>query len=184
MLFKDLQDSPAFRACILELETGTERFYKQRHKRLVAGTKKYVAGLEASYQSTLEFVDALDSFCGGTDEESSTVGGPTLQRFAHTFRELASFHELLRTQVEIIICDRLNDTVTGLVTDMRQARKQFDQRSSAYDAVRGKALGHRKSWGVGGKASGVDTDKEQALAVARAASEESRFDFARKLSAV
>lgn len=41
------------------------------------------------------------------------LGGPLLLKFVSTFRELASFQDLLRTQLEVVLCERLNHTLSG-----------------------------------------------------------------------
>ncbi|GAB4819633.1 hypothetical protein N2152v2_006679 [Parachlorella kessleri] len=182
VVFPDVQDSPLFRGKVRELETNVEAL-RERAAKLIKGAKKYKDGLEDAYQSTLAFATCLEEFCGGTDEESGLLGGPLLTKFVGSFRELASFHELLRTQVELILCERLNHHWTLLTGEAKECKKKLDRRSADYDSARLKHLGHKN---VGGwSSSSKHPDKTmQDLTLAKSAAEEARFELARKLTEV
>jgi Arf-GAP/coiled-coil/ANK repeat/PH domain-containing protein len=193
------------------MEAATETL-RNKTKKLVAGGSRYSESLEEAFQESLRFADCIEEFCSGTDdpnsvEENFNVGGPTIARFVQTIRELSSFIELLRTQVELIMCNRLDQRSTLMATEVRDARKRLNQRSSDYDAARSKHLGHRtlaqrapwsnnanknSSSGGGGSGlahlslsgSGTGTSPErgqQVMNAARSAADEARFDLARKL---
>ena len=206
--FADVQDSPLFRARCAEMEAATDTL-RNKTKKLVTGASRYSESLEEAFQESLRFADCIEEFCSGADdpntiEQNFNVGGPTITRFVHTVRELSSFIELLRTQVELIICDRLNQRCSSLTTDVRDARKRLNQRSNDYDTARSKHLGHRTlvqrgPWannglrssgsglgnlslgGTGGGSVSSPERGQQAMSAARSAADEARFDLARKL---
>lgn len=134
------------------------------------------------FQSTSSFANCLEEFCGGTDEESALLGGPLLSKFVGSLKELASFQELLRTQVELILCERLNHQWTVLTSEAKECKRKLDKRTSEYDSARLKHLGHKN---VGGWSSSKNSDKTmQEMTLAKAAAEEARFELARKLTEV
>ncbi|KAH7623043.1 hypothetical protein Ndes2526B_g02337 [Nannochloris sp. 'desiccata'] len=208
--FADVQDSPLFRARCAEMEAATD-VLRNKAKKLVTGASRYSESLEEAFQESLRFADCIEEFCSGTDdpntvEQNFNVGGPTITRFVQTVRELSSFIELLRTQVELIVCDRLNQRSSLMATEVRDARKRLNQRSSDYDAARSKHLGHRTlvqrgpwanngsknsssgggslgnlSLGGGGGSVSSPERGRQVMNAARSAADEARFDLARKL---
>jgi len=207
--FADVQDSPLFRARCAEMEAATETL-RTRTRKVVTGASRYSESLEEAFQESLRFADCIEEFCSGADDPNSTeqnfnVGGPSITRFSQTVREVSSFIELLRTQVELIICDRLNQRSSSMTTDVRDARKRLNQRSADYDAARSKHLGHRTlvqrgpwanngfrssgsgsglgnlSLGGGGGSGSSPERGQQAMNAARSAADEARFDLARKL---
>ncbi|KAL4420567.1 hypothetical protein ABPG75_010223 [Micractinium tetrahymenae] len=184
LLFSDLQDSPLFRSKLNELDGNLERL-KERASKLTKASKKYSSVLDSGALGTTAFADSLEAFCGeATDEESSLIGGPTLLKFVSTFRELASFQDLLRTQTEVVLCERLNHDFIKLTTEVRDSKKRLDKRSSEYDAARLRHLGHRSAGHLStwaGKSS--DPDKSfQELQAAKGAADEARFEVARRFT--
>ena len=127
--FIDLQDSPIFRLRAAELESAATSLHT-RTKKLVTGAERYTGALEETFQESMRFADCLEAFCSGDDEESMAIGGPTIQRFVQTLREVSSFVELLRTQVDLILCERLSQHSVQLSTDLRAARKKLDALSA------------------------------------------------------
>lgn len=71
--FTDLEDSPIFRARASELEQGLDRV-KDRAQKLIKDAAKYCKSIEGQHAATLSFADSLETFCGGTDEESMLTG--------------------------------------------------------------------------------------------------------------
>ncbi|KAL4436335.1 hypothetical protein ABPG77_009897 [Micractinium sp. CCAP 211/92] len=184
LLFSDLQDSPLFHSKLNELDGNLERL-KERASKLTKASKKYSAVIESASLGTSAFADSLEAFCGeATDEESSLIGGPTLLKFVSTFRELASFQDLLRTQTEVLLCERLNHDFIKLTSEVRDSKKRLDKRSSEYDAARLRHLGHRSAGHLStwaGKSS--DPDKSfQELQAAKGAADEARFEVARRFT--
>lgn len=181
--FTDLNDSPIFRARATELEQGLDRV-KDRAQKLIKDAAKYCKSIEGQHTATLSFADSLETFCGGTDEESMLTGGPMLAKFVQTLRELASFHELLRTQVELLLCERLNHNWTTLSGEVRDAKKRTEKRTAELDAARLRHLGHKN---VGHVSTWSKSDPDKSLSEllqARAVSDEARFELARKLGEV
>lgn len=185
LLFSDLQDSPLFRAKVGELDSSLERL-KDRAAKLTKSAKKYSGALDASALGTGAFAESLESFCGEADEESSVIGGPTLLKFVSTFRELASFQDLLRTQTEVVLCERLNHEFVKVTGEVKEAKRRLDKRSSEYDAARLKHLGHRSATHVSTWAGkSYDPDKSFAdLQAAKSAADEARFEVARRFTQV
>ncbi|KAL4855575.1 ADP-ribosylation factor GTPase-activating protein AGD3 [Chlorella vulgaris] len=154
LLFSDLQDSPLFRSKVGELDGNLEKL-KERASKLTKASKKYSGVLDSASLGTSAFADSLQAFCGeATDEESSLIGGPTLLKFVSTFKELASFQDLLRTQTEVVLCERLNHDFIKLTAEVKETKRRLDKRSSEYDAARLKHLGHRQAGGVPQKGAG------------------------------
>lgn len=182
--FTGIEDSPLFWSRCAELE-ATANSLKQRTGKLVAGASVYAKSLEDTFQKSLRFADCLEVFCDGDDEESLLIGAPILARYAQTLRELASFIELLRTQLELFLGEPLQQRLNEFDDDIRQARKQVSQRSSEYNNVRLRHLGHRTSlsspWS-GSKTAASSPDKTQkSLLQARVDADDARFALARKL---
>jgi Arf-GAP/coiled-coil/ANK repeat/PH domain-containing protein len=177
-----VQDSPLFKLRAAELESQADAL-KGRTKKLVAGAEQYCKGLDEAFHSMLKFASCIEHFCGGGgDEASVAVGGPTMIRFVHALRELSSFTELLRTQVEVLVCGRLGEAVAAQGVEVLDARRRLTQCTSDYDAARARHLGHkgRAPWPAARAASPEQTQQE--MAAARAAAEEARFALARKLA--
>ncbi|KAF7827529.1 ADP-ribosylation factor GTPase-activating protein AGD4-like isoform X1 [Senna tora] len=71
-----------------------------RCEKLFKGCKKFMAALGEAYNGDIAFADALEVFGGGQDDPISvSIGGPIISKFISAFRELATFKELLRSQV-------------------------------------------------------------------------------------
>ncbi|KAI3430848.1 hypothetical protein D9Q98_009258 [Chlorella vulgaris] len=179
LLFSDLQDSPLFRSKVGELDGNLEKL-KERASKLTKASKKYSGVLDTASLGTSAFADSLQAFCGeATDEESSLIGGPTLLKFVSTFKELASFQDLLRTQTEVVLCERLNHDFIKLTAEVKETKRRLDKRSSEYDAARLKHLGHRSAGHLStwtGKSN--DPDKSfDAMLAAKGAADEARFEM-------
>ncbi|WMV22048.1 hypothetical protein MTR67_015433 [Solanum verrucosum] len=71
--------------------------------------------------------------------------GPDMAKFAIALREIGTYKEVLRSQVERILNDRLLHLATIDLPDVKEARKRFDKANVAYDQVREKFLSLRKS---------------------------------------
>ncbi|PSC71679.1 ADP-ribosylation factor GTPase-activating AGD1 [Micractinium conductrix] len=183
LLFSDLQDSPLFRSKVTELDGNLERL-KDRASKLTKSAKKYAQVLDGAALGTNGFADSLEAFCGEADEESSVIGGPTLLKFVSTFRELSSFQDLLRTQTEVVLCERLNHDFIKLTSEVKESKRRLDKRSSEYDAARLRHLGHRSAGHLStwaGKSS--DPDKSFAeLQAAKGTADEARFEVARRFT--
>lgn len=171
LLFTDLEDSPLFHARVSEISTSSDAL-RARAKMLIRGAKSYVTGIEATYSGATAFADSLETFASSSENDEIIPG--TALKFVHTLRELSSFQELLRTQVELIMCERLDHNWTKISNDFKDCKKMKDRKASEYDSARLKHLGHR-SLGI----SKPNSDKTQSeLLSARIAAAQTRCHLA------
>ncbi|KAK8655741.1 hypothetical protein V6N13_108308 [Hibiscus sabdariffa] len=125
--FMRLEDSPMFQKQICSLEVMADDL-KNRCQILYKGSKKFLTALVEAHNGENSFADSLEAFGSGMDDPVSlSVGGcqviefswwkrigdylvaplallirgPTMSRFIDAFRELASYKELLRSQVSV-----------------------------------------------------------------------------------
>ncbi|DBB01590.1 TPA: hypothetical protein ACH3X1_000238 [Trebouxia sp. C0004] len=181
--FTTVDDSPMFRSTVSELDDTLDRL-ENRCNRFVKGSKKYKEGISVLSQSQTSFADFLEEFCGGTDEESMMLGGGMMSKFVGVFRELASFNELLHTQVELILVERLQrNWLKGLIIDGKEGKRRLDRKTSEYDAARSKHLNHKSNPKVSKWRKGDDADKIHSdMISAQTGAEEARFECARKMT--
>ncbi|XP_010547791.1 PREDICTED: ADP-ribosylation factor GTPase-activating protein AGD1-like isoform X2 [Tarenaya hassleriana] len=102
-----------------------------------------------------------------------------MTKFTIALREIGTYKELLRSQVEHMLNDRLLHFVNVDVQDVKEARKRFDKASIIYDQSREKFLSLRKSTRLD-----VAAVIEEELHNARTAFEQARFNLVRALSNV
>nr|GEV60446.1 ADP-ribosylation factor GTPase-activating protein AGD3 [Tanacetum cinerariifolium] len=102
-----------------------------------------------------------------------------MTKFTIALREIGTYKEVLRSQVEHILNDRLLQFVNIDLHDVKEARKRFDKASLLYDQAREKFLSLRK-----GTKSDVATVLEEDLHNARATFEQARFNLVTALSNV
>ncbi|KAG5393804.1 hypothetical protein IGI04_023767 [Brassica rapa subsp. trilocularis] len=146
------------------------RFYKD--------CTKYTEGLGEGYDGDIDFVNALESFGGGhNDPIGVAFGGPVMTKFTVALREIGTYKEVLRSEVEHILNDRLVQFVNVDVQEIKEARKRFDKASITYDQAREKFLSLRKSTRLD-----VAATIEEDLHSARAAFEQARFHLVSALS--
>ena len=50
--------------------------------------------------------------------------------------QLASFQDLLRTQTEVVLCERLSHDFSKVTSEVKESKRRLDKRSSEYDAAR------------------------------------------------
>ncbi|XP_073112722.1 ADP-ribosylation factor GTPase-activating protein AGD2-like [Elaeis guineensis] len=106
-VFVKLEDSPMFRKQIYSLEQSADEL-KDRCQKLHKGCKRFVTSLGEAYDGDLAFADSLEAFGAGQDDPTSVaIGGPVMSKFTTAFRELGTYKELLRSQVEHMLSDRL-----------------------------------------------------------------------------
>lgn len=179
MHFTKLDDSPMFRKQIQSLEEGAESL-RERCLRFYKGCRKYTEGLGEGYDGDIAFASALESFGGGhNDPISVAFGGPVMTKFTIALREIGTYKEVLRSQVEHMLNDRLLHFVNIDLHDVKEARKRFDKASLLYDQAREKFLSLRK-----GTKSDVATVLEEELHSARSTFEQARFNLVTTLSNV
>ncbi|XP_004492021.1 ADP-ribosylation factor GTPase-activating protein AGD3 [Cicer arietinum] len=179
MQFAKLDDSPMFRKQIQCMEESAESL-RDRSLKFYKGCRKYTEGLGEAYDGDIAFASALETFGGGhNDPISVAFGGPVMTKFTIALREIGTYKEVLRSQVEHMLNDRLLHFVNIDLQEVKEARKRFDKASLIYDQTREKFLSLRK-----GTKSDVATALEEELHSARSTFEQTRFNLVTALSNV
>ncbi|WMV23101.1 hypothetical protein MTR67_016486 [Solanum verrucosum] len=97
--FIKLEDSPMFQKQVRGLEQTTDDL-RDRCQKLYKGCKKYMEVLGESQNGDIMFAESLEAFGGGLDDPLSvSLGGPIIMKFISALRELATYKELIRSQV-------------------------------------------------------------------------------------
>ncbi|XP_038708108.1 ADP-ribosylation factor GTPase-activating protein AGD1 isoform X2 [Tripterygium wilfordii] len=144
------------------------------------GCRKYTEGLGEGYDGDIAFATSLETFGGGhNDPICVAFGGPVMNKFTIALREIGMYREILRSQVEHMLNDRLLQFVNDDLHDVKEARKRFDKASIIYDQAREKFLSLRKSTRMD-----VATVIEEELHHARSSFEQARFNLVSALSKV
>ncbi|XP_054820354.1 ADP-ribosylation factor GTPase-activating protein AGD1-like isoform X3 [Prosopis cineraria] len=145
MHFAKLDDSPMFRQQLQCLEEGVDSL-RARCQKFYKGCRKYTEGLGEGYDGDIAFASALETFGGGhCDPLFVALGGPVMTKFTIALREIGTYKEVLRSQVEHMLNDRLLHILNVDIQDVKEARKRFDKASLVYDQARDKFLSLRKS---------------------------------------
>ncbi|CAK9859996.1 unnamed protein product [Sphagnum jensenii] len=172
MHFAKLDDSPMFRKQLQALEESAEAL-RERCQRFYKGCRKYTEGLGEAYDGDIAFASALETFGGGHDDPISVaVGGPVMTKFTIALREIGTYKEVLRSQVEHMLNDRLTQFVSIDLQDVKEVRKRFDKASLHYDQVREKFLSLKKDAKVE-----VVSEAEEDLRNAKSQFEQARFNL-------
>ncbi|CAJ1974919.1 unnamed protein product [Sphenostylis stenocarpa] len=130
-------------------------------------------GLGEAYDGDIAFASALESFGGGhSDPLFVTLGGPVMTKFAIALREISTCKELLRSQAEHMLNDRLLNILNVDIVDVKEARRRFEKASLVHDQAREKFMSLRKSTRMD-----IATVLEEELHNARTSFEESRFNL-------
>ncbi|XP_019416188.1 PREDICTED: ADP-ribosylation factor GTPase-activating protein AGD1-like [Lupinus angustifolius] len=172
MYFQKLQDSPMFRQQLQIMEESSEAL-RSRCWKFYKGCQKYTEGLAEAYDGDIAFASAVENFVGGhNDPLFVTLGGPVMAKFTIALREISTHKELLRSEVEHMLNDRLLNILNVEILDVKEARRRFDKSSLAYDQAREKFMSLRKS-------TKFDTAAviEEELHNARNLFEEARFNL-------
>ncbi|KAF9689022.1 hypothetical protein SADUNF_Sadunf01G0048700 [Salix dunnii] len=179
MHFTKLDDSPMFRKQMQSLEEDAESL-RERSLKFYKGCRKYTEGLGEAYDGDIGFASALETFGGGhNDPISLAFGGPVMTKFTIALREIGTYKEVLRSQVEHMLNDRLLQYANIDLHEVKEARKRFDKVSLLYDQAREKFLSLRK-----GTRSDIAIILEEELHNARAAFEQARFNLVTAISNV
>ncbi|XP_050899072.1 ADP-ribosylation factor GTPase-activating protein AGD1 isoform X2 [Lathyrus oleraceus] len=172
MHFTNLDDTPMFRQQLQCLEESAESL-RLRSWKFYKGCRKYTEGLGEAYDGDIAFVNSLENFGGGhNDPHFVALGGPVMNKFTIALREISTFKELLRSQVEHMIDDRLLQIVNVDINEVKEARKRFDKAALVYDQAREKFMSLRKSTKID-----IATIVEEELKIARTSFEEARFSL-------
>ncbi|XP_056687023.1 ADP-ribosylation factor GTPase-activating protein AGD3 isoform X2 [Spinacia oleracea] len=177
MHFGKLDDSPMFRQQLQCLEESAESL-RERCQKFYKGSRKYTEGLGEAYDGDIAFASALETFGGGhNDPISVAFGGPVMTKFTIALREIGTYKEVLRSQAEHMLNDRLLQFVNIDLHDVKEARRRFDKACLVYDQAREKFLSLRK-----GTKGDVATILEEELHQARSTFEQARFNLVTTLS--
>jgi Arf-GAP/coiled-coil/ANK repeat/PH domain-containing protein len=94
---------------------------RERCQRLYKGCRKYSDGLGEAYDGDIAFASGLETFGGGHDDPISVaVGGPVMTKFTIALREIGTYKEVLRSQVEHMLNDRLTQFVSIDLQDVKK----------------------------------------------------------------
>ncbi|XP_031395667.1 ADP-ribosylation factor GTPase-activating protein AGD2-like isoform X2 [Punica granatum] len=129
---------------IHSLEQTAEEL-KDRCQILYRGCTKFMVALGEACTGDTAFADSLEAFCGGDDPISISTGGPVISKFITAFHEIASYKELLRSQVEHVLVDRLMHFITVDLQEAKDSRRRFEKAAHAYDQAREKFVSLKKS---------------------------------------
>ncbi|XP_022150044.1 ADP-ribosylation factor GTPase-activating protein AGD2-like isoform X3 [Momordica charantia] len=174
--FVKLEDSPMFLKQIFSLEKTTDEL-EDRCKRLHNGCKMFMATLGEACNGDISFADSLEGFGGGQDDPVSvSIGGPVISKFITAFRELATYKEQLRSQVEHVLTDRLMHFLNEDLQGARDSRQRFDKAMHVYDQAREKFVSLKKST-RGDIVAGLEED----LVNSKSEFEKSRFNLVNAL---
>ncbi|TYH33010.1 hypothetical protein ES332_D13G029000v1 [Gossypium tomentosum] len=174
--FIKLEDSPMFQNQISFLENTTNEL-KDRCQTLYKGSKKFMTALGEAFHGDNSFADSLEAFGGGQDDPISvSIGGPIVSKFINAFRELANYKEMLLSQVEHLLVDRLMHFMTVDLQDVKESRQQFNKAKYAYDQAREKFVSLKKN-----TRGDIVVELEEDLQNSKSSFERRRFDLATAL---
>ncbi|RVX17991.1 ADP-ribosylation factor GTPase-activating protein AGD3 [Vitis vinifera] len=198
MQLAKLDDSPMLRNQIECLEENAESL-KERTMKFYKGCRKYASyignpkltldlifhwpfkswtdmdhreGLGEGYNGDVAFANALEAFGGCHNDPLSVAFGGAL-------REIGTYKETLRAEVEHVLTDRLLHFVDVDLHDVKEARKRFDKAIPMYDQAREKFLSLRKSTRMD-----IAQATEEELHNARSIFEQARFNLVSAISNV
>ncbi|AQK53788.1 ADP-ribosylation factor GTPase-activating protein AGD2 [Zea mays] len=124
----------------------------------VANYLSFRGSLDEAYAGDLSFADSLQAFGAGLDDPISVaIGGPVMSKFTTAFRELGTYKELLRSQLEHMLSDRLSQFINVDLNGVKDCRQRLDRAAVAYDQAREKFVSVRK-----GTRAEVVTELEEA----------------------
>ncbi|CAL9238018.1 unnamed protein product [Arabidopsis halleri] len=177
--FINLEDSPMFQKQVFSLEGTTEEL-KDRCQKLYKGVKKFMGALGEASTGVSAFADALEEFGAGHDDPVSvSIGGPVISKFINTLRELSSYKEFLRSQVEHVLLERLTNFMTVDLQEAKESRRRFDKAVHSYDQAREKFVSLKKN-----TRGDIVAELEEDLENSKSAFEKSRFNLVNSLMTI
>ncbi|XP_020573256.1 ADP-ribosylation factor GTPase-activating protein AGD4-like isoform X3 [Phalaenopsis equestris] len=175
--FAKLEDSPMFRKQIFSLEREADEL-KDRCQKLQKGCKRFMNSIGEAYDGDFSFAESLEAFGAGQDDPTSVaIGGPVMSNFTTAFREIGTYKELLRSQVEHMLSDRLMEVISVDMQNIKDCRRRFDKASSSYDQVRDKFMSLKK-----GSKKDVVTELEEDLHNSKSSFERCRLNLVNALA--
>ncbi|KAG2302581.1 hypothetical protein Bca52824_031232 [Brassica carinata] len=177
--FINLEDSPMFQKQVFNLE-GTTDELKDRCQKLYKGVKKFMGVLGEASTGVSAFADSLEEFGAGHDDPVSvSIGGPVISKFVNTLRELSSYKEFLRSQVEHVLLERLTNFMTVDLQEAKESRRRFDKAVHSYDQAREKFVSLKKN-----TRGEIVAELEEDLENSKSAFEKSRFNLVNSLMTI
>ncbi|KAM3339041.1 ADP-ribosylation factor GTPase-activating protein AGD4 isoform X1 [Capsicum galapagoense] len=177
--FIKLEDSPMFQKQVRSLEQTTDDL-RDRCQKLYKGCRKYMEVLGESQNGDIMFAESLEAFGGGLDDPLSvSLGGPIITKFISALRELATYKELIRSQVEHVLVDRVSQFLSVDLRDVKESRRRFDKAASTYDQARERFSSLKKN-----ARDEVITELEEELHNSKSTFEKSRFNLVNAITNV
>ena len=140
----------------------------------------YRDSLDTASTAQQAFCKVLREFCGDvTEEESLGIGAGVMIRYISAFNEISSFYDLLRSQVNLLMIDQLDEVLLGPMNAVRDGKKRVDKSASEYDACRRKFLSLQKTVD-----DGIVLEAEKDLRHAKNTYDADRFGLARSLLSI
>ncbi|XP_075082999.1 ADP-ribosylation factor GTPase-activating protein AGD2 isoform X2 [Nicotiana tabacum] len=177
--FIKLEDSPMFQKQVRSVEQNTDEL-RDRCQKLYKGCKKYMEVLGEAHNGDIIFAESLEAFGGGLDDPLSvSLGGPIITKFITALRELATYKELIRSQVEHVLVDRVSQFLSVDLQDVKESRRRFDKAASTYDQTRERFASLKKN-----ARDEVVAEIEEDLHNSKSTFERSRFNLVNALTNV
>lgn len=168
-----------FQKQVFSLE-GTTDELKDRCQKLYKGVKKFMGVLGDASTGVSAFADSLEEFGAGHDDPVSvSIGGPVISKFVNTLRELSSYKEFLRSQVEHVLLERLTNFMTVDLQEAKESRRRFDKAVHSYDQAREKFVSLKKN-----TRGEIVAELEEDLENSKSAFEKSRFNLVNSLMTI
>ncbi|KAF3329983.1 ADP-ribosylation factor GTPase-activating protein AGD4-like protein [Carex littledalei] len=175
--FTKLEDSPMFRKQMYSLEQLADEL-KRRCQKLHKGCQNFMGSLDVAYEGDLAFADSLQEFGAGQDDPISVaIGGPVMSKFVTAFRELSTYKELLRTQIEHMLSERLMQFMNVDLQNVKDSRKRLDKAAIGYDQAREKFVSAKKG-------TRTDAELEEDLENSKSTFEKCRFNLVSVVTSV
>ncbi|XP_031741046.1 ADP-ribosylation factor GTPase-activating protein AGD4 isoform X2 [Cucumis sativus] len=176
MLESFLSTLRRFNPVISSLQRTTD-VLEDRCRRLHSGCRMFMETLGEASNGDISFADSLEGFGGGQDDPVSvSIGGPVLSKFVTAFRELATYKEQLRSQVEHVLTNRLMQFLDEDLQGVKDSRQRFDKAMHEYDQAREKFVSLKKN-----TRGDIVAECEEDLLNSKSAFEKSRFNLVNAL---
>mmetsp|Transcript_31543 Transcript_31543/g.70205 ORF Transcript_31543/g.70205 Transcript_31543/m.70205 type:complete len:908 (+) Transcript_31543:167-2890(+) len=173
----DVDDTPLFRMRVQELE-GNARKMRERLQQMLVGYKRYKDSLSVMVHAQAQFANSLHEFyVVEGDSDMQQAANMPLAKFTYAFKEIASYFDLLKIQMDYLSDQLQTSWAEGLLGSVRDCYKHYEKRQSDMEDVQAKYLSLKKS----SKRDVVERTAQE-LASAKVYAEEARFEVARKLT--
>ncbi|XP_050918961.1 ADP-ribosylation factor GTPase-activating protein AGD2-like [Lathyrus oleraceus] len=171
-------DRVAITDCVNRLYVSADPDVEEGHDTdHFAACEHFIDDQEKEHNGENAFADSLEAFGGGYDDPVSvSVGGPVISKFITALCELATFKELLRSQVERVLIDRLSEFINIDMQNAKESRRRFDKSMQSYDQSREKFVSLKKN-----AHEDIVAELEEGLQNSKSSFEKSRFNLVHSL---